>query len=79
MLGFPQPEEARYEKNRFTEEQIIRILRDAEAKTMAAAARQLGVSEQSIYQWKRQFGQMDVAEVRELRHLRQENARLKEV
>lgn len=66
-------------KKRFTEEQIVRILRDAEAKTIEAAARQHGVSEQSIYRWKRQFGQMDVAEVRELRHLRQENARLKKV
>ena len=64
---------------RFSEEQIVRILRDADTKTIEAAARQHGVSEQSIYRWKRQFGQTDVAEVRELRHLRQENARLKKV
>ena len=38
-----------------------------------------GVSEQSIYRWKRQFGQKEEADVRELRHLRQENARLKKV
>ena len=48
-------------KKRFTEEQIIRILRDADTKTIEAAAWQPGVSEQSIYRWKRQFGQMDVA------------------
>lgn len=66
-------------KKRFTEEQIVRILRAAETTTIEAAARQYGVSEQSIYRWKRQFGQMDVADVRELRHLRQENARLKKV
>jgi len=66
-------------KKRFSEEQIVRILRDAETKTINAAARQHGGLEQSIYRWKRQFGQMDVAEVRELRHLRQENARLKKV
>jgi len=66
-------------KKRFSEEQIVRILRDADTKTINAAARQHGGSEQSIYRWKRQFGQMDVAEVRELRHLRQENARLKKV
>jgi len=66
-------------KKRFTEEQIVRILRDAETKTIDAAARQHGVWEQSIYLWKRQFGQMEVAEVRELRHLRQENAQLKKV
>ena len=66
-------------KKRFTEEQIVRILRAAETTTIEATARQHGVSEQSIYRWKRQFGQMDVADVRELRHLRQENARLKKV
>ncbi|WNM60308.1 transposase [Candidatus Nitrospira neomarina] len=49
-------------KKRFTEEQIFRILRDAEAKTIDAAARQHGASEQSIYGWKRQFGQKEEAE-----------------
>jgi putative transposase len=66
-------------KKRFTDEQIVRILRAAEATTIEVAARQHSVSEQSIYRWKRQFGQMEVADVRELRHLRQENARLKKV
>jgi len=66
-------------KTRFTEEQIVGILRDAEASTIEKAARQHGVSEQSIYRWKRQFGQMEVADVRELRQLRQENVRLKKV
>ncbi|MDR4484891.1 MAG: transposase [Nitrospirales bacterium] len=66
-------------KKRFSEEQIVRILREAGTRTIDAAARQHGVSEQSIYRWKHQFGQMEVADVRELRHLRQENARLKKV
>jgi len=66
-------------KKRFTEEQIVRILRDAETKTIEAAARQYSVSEQSIYRWKRQFGKMEVDAVRELRQLRQENVRLKKV
>ncbi len=43
-------------KKRFTEEQIVGILRNAETSTIEKAARQHGVSEQSIYRWKRQFG-----------------------
>jgi len=66
-------------QTRFTDEQIVRILRDAEASTIDQAARRHGVTAQSIYRWKRQFGQMEVANVRELRHLRQENVRLKKV
>ncbi len=66
-------------KQRFTEEQIVRILRDAETSTIDTTARQHGISEQSIYRWKRQFGRMEVDDVRELRHLRQENVRLKKV
>lgn len=45
---------------RFTEEQIVRILWDGEAGRIEKAARQHGVSEQPIYRWKRQFGQMPV-------------------
>jgi putative transposase len=66
-------------KTRFTEEQIVRILRAAETTTIEAAAQQHGVSEQSLYRWKHLFRQMEVDAVRELRHLRQENARLKKV
>ncbi|GJL69976.1 MAG: transposase [Nitrospirales bacterium] len=65
-------------KKRFSEEQIVRIFRAAET-TIEAVARQHGVSEQSIYRWKRQFEQMNVADVRDLRQLRQENVRLKKV
>ena len=79
MLGFPQPEEERQEEETVHGRADVRILRDAETKTIDAAARQHGVSEQSIYRWKRQYGQMDVAAVRELRHLRQEHTRLKKV
>ena len=66
-------------KKRFTEEQMVGILRDAEARMFEKAARQHGGSEQSIYRWQRQFGQMEVADVRELRQLRQENVRHKKV
>jgi len=66
-------------KKCFSEEQIVRILREAETTTIEATARQHSVSAQSIYRWKRQFGQMEVEDVRELRYLRQENARLKKV
>jgi putative transposase len=66
-------------KTRFTEEQIVRILRAAETTAIEAAAQQHGVSEQSLYRWKHLFRQMEVDAVRELRHLRQENARLKKV
>jgi len=66
-------------KKRFSEEQIVRIVREAESTIIEIAARHPGVSEQSIYRWKRQCGQMAVADVRALRQLRQENARLKKV
>ena len=66
-------------KSRFTEEQIVAALRDAEATTVVAAARKHGVSEQSIHRWRKRFGDMGVSDVRELRRLREENARLKKL
>lgn len=66
-------------KKRFTEEQIVAILREAETgnRTVAELARQHGVSEPTIYGWRRQYGSMEQTEVRRLRELEKENARLK--
>jgi len=55
-------------------------LRQAESGTPAAdVCRQLGVSEASFYVWKKKYGKLDLTELRELRQLRDENARLKRV
>jgi len=65
-------------KKRFTDEQIAYALRQAEAGTkVTELCRKLGVSQQTFYRWRRQFAGMGVAELRELRQLRQENRQLK--
>ena len=65
-------------KKRFSQEQIIGILGEHRSgKTAKDLSRQHGVTPQTIYSWKRKFGEMDVEEARRLRSLEQENARLK--
>jgi putative transposase len=64
-------------KKRFTEEQIVAILREADAGSVAEVARRHGVSEPTIYGWRRKYGGMEQPEVRRLRELEKENARLK--
>ena len=66
-------------KSRFTDEQIVAALRDADATTVVAAARKHGVSEQSLHRWRKQFAGMEVSDVRELKRLKDENARLKKL
>jgi putative transposase len=65
-------------RTRFTEEQIIGILKEAEvgAKT-ADLARRHGVSEATIYNWKAKYGGLEVSEAKRLRSLEEENAKLK--
>jgi putative transposase len=65
-------------KSRYSEEQIAFALRQAESGTpVADVCRQMGVSEASFYVWKKKYGQLGLTEIRELRQLRDENARLK--
>lgn len=65
---------------RFTEEQIIAVLKEHEAGVKTAdLARKHGISEATIYNWKAKFGGMDVSEAKRLRALEQENAKLKKL
>ncbi len=65
-------------RKRFTEEQIIGILKEAEAggKTTELCRRH-GISEQAFYRWKAKYGGLEVNEARRLRQLEHENGRLK--
>ena len=65
-------------RNRFSEEQIIGILKEHEAGVaVSELCRKHGVSDGSIYKWKAKFGGMDVSEAKRLRSLEDENAKLK--
>jgi putative transposase len=66
-------------KSRYTEEQIVRILRETDCGTIADVAKRNGVSEASIYAWQKRFGEMEVDDVRRLRDLETENGRLKKL
>ena len=65
-------------KSRFSEEQIVLALRQAESGTrVTEICRKLGVSEATFYRWKKRYGSLGVSELRELKQLREENRRLK--
>lgn len=67
-------------KSRFTPEQILQALRQAEAGTpVVEICRKIGVTETTFYRWKKQYGGLDTSELRELKQLRDENRRLKQV
>ena len=66
-------------KARFTEDQMVKILREADKTPVALVAKQHGISEQTIYVWRKRYGQLDAADVKELRALQHENARLKKL
>ena len=67
-------------KSRFTEAQIIGILREAEAGAqIRELSRRHGITEQTFYRWRNKYGGMDVSEARRLQQLEDENQRLKRI
>ena len=66
-------------KKSFSEEQMVKILREADRALVGEVAKRHGVSEEMIYAWRKRFGQLEPADVRRLRQLEQENGRLKKL
>ena len=67
-------------RQRFTEEQIIGILREQEAGAKVAdLARKHGISEATLYNWKAKYGGLDVSEAKRLKALEDENVKLKKI
>ena len=66
-------------KSRFSEEQKVKMLREAEQSSVVSVAKKHGVSIETMYRWRRSFGGMEVAHVKRLKQLEQENARLKKL
>lgn len=66
-------------KSRFSEAQMVAILREADKGPVGEVAKKHGISEQSIYTWRKRFGAMDANEVKRLRQLEVENGRLKKI
>ncbi len=65
-------------KSRFTDEQIAFALKQAETGTrVAEVCRKMGISEATFYNWKKRYGGLGVSELRRLKQLEEENARLK--
>lgn len=65
-------------RKRFTEEQIISVLKEAEAGLSAAeVSRKYGISDVTFYKWRSKFGGMEVSDAKKLRALEEENRRLK--
>ena len=71
-------------RKRYTPEQIIRKLREAEVmisqgKTISQAARQIGVVDQTYYKWRREYGGMRIDQAKRLKYLEKQNLQLKKI
>ena len=65
--------------SQFSDEQIVMILREADRDPMPIVAKRHGISEQTIYTWRKRFGGLQASDVKRLRQLEVENGRLKKL
>jgi len=65
--------------SRFSDEKMVTILREADRLPIGQVAKAHGISDQTIYNWRKRFGMMVVSEVKRLKELEKENARLKKL
>ncbi len=68
-------------KSKFTEEQVVALLREAERgeKSIEALCRDRGIAAQTFYRWRQKYGGVDVKDLKRMRGLERENARLKRI
>ena len=71
-------------RKRFTTEQVIHKLREAEViiakgKSVAEASKQIGIAEQTYYRWRKEYGGLKLDQAKQFKHLERENARLKKL
>jgi putative transposase len=80
VVLYTNQEDTKMPRKGHTEEQILQALRQAEGGEKAVEIRRkLGISEQTFYTWKRKYSGIGLSELRELRQLRDENAKLKKL
>ena len=75
----PAKGEETMKKVRFSEEQMVAILREADKSSVAEVARRHKISEQTIYNWRRHFAGLEPTDIKRLRTLEGENAKLKRI
>ena len=66
-------------KTRFSEEQMVKILREADKDPVIEVSKRHGISDQTIYLWRRRFGKLEPVDVKRLRQLEVENSKLKKL
>ena len=66
-------------KSRFTEKQMVKIMREADQMPVAEVAKKHGISDVTVYAWRRRFGGLEAVDVKRLRQLEVENSRLKKI